>query len=77
LLLIVPISVALPTAFKGVLLFAPASVMSFLAGFAATRQFPEFFDRGNPTQFIVKVLLLVLPIFAALAVGEVFLLPSR
>jgi multisubunit Na+/H+ antiporter MnhF subunit len=62
--------------FGGFVVFLPAYVIALLIGYVATRQFPKFFDRTKRTLFVLKVLAIVIPVFALLCLLELALIPS-
>ena len=62
--------------FGGFVVFLPAYVIALLIGYGATRQFPKFFDRSRRTLFVLKVLGVVLPVFAVLCLIQLALIPS-
>jgi sterol desaturase/sphingolipid hydroxylase (fatty acid hydroxylase superfamily) len=62
--------------FGGLILFLPPYVIALLAGYLATLNFSEFFDRRDRAKFVLKVLAVVIPVFILLSLIEVALFPS-
>ena len=62
--------------FGGFILFTPAYVLSLFCGCLVTRKFDTFFDRQQRGIFVLKVLAVVLPVFAILCWVEILLMPS-
>lgn len=68
--------VAAIATFGGFILFFPAYVLALLCGYIATRKCNVFFDREQKSIFILKVLAVVLPLFALFCWIEILLMPS-
>ena len=56
--------VALFATFGGFLIFLPAYIAALLVGYLVVRKFPSVFDSTRRTNFVLKVLAVVLSTFA-------------
>lgn len=60
--------------FGGFVLFLPAYVLALLVGYIATKRFPKYFNRRKRAIFVLKVLGVVVPVFALLLFMELALM---
>jgi predicted PurR-regulated permease PerM len=62
--------------FGGFIIFSPAYVLALFCGYLVTCKFNNFFDRKHRSLFVIKVLIIVLPIFIILCWLEILMMPS-
>jgi hypothetical protein len=62
--------------FGGFIIFIPSYVLALVVAYLLTKKFPMIFNRNQYSFFVLKVLAVALPIFTALCLFEIWLMPS-
>ncbi len=62
--------------FGGFLLFLPAYILALAIGYWASIKWRNLFDRARRVTFVLKILGVVLPVFAFFVAIELWLLPT-